>query len=135
MTTRIDLPGGAWADLKDPEELTNRERKMLRRRVNAATKVGDELKAIGVTADMAREGVPDALAAQVEAVINEDAFDALSDAQAALIVAYVAAWSLDLPLPTLDTVDDLPAPVFDALAEATSKPGADSEEAPEPAPA
>lgn len=135
MSRRIDLPGGAWADLKDPDELTNRDRKLLRRRVNSATKVGDRLRALGVTADMAREGVSDALAAQVEAVLDSDAFDALSDAQGAFIVAYTAAWSLDRPLPTLDTVDDLPAPIFDALAEATSKLGADSEEVPEPAPA
>ncbi len=43
------------------------------------------------------------------------------DFQEAALVAVIGAWSLDLPLPTMDTVGDLDSAIFDAVAAATSR--------------
>jgi len=48
----------------------------------------------------------------------------LMELQDATIVALLAGWSLDRPLPTMDTIQDLPGELYDALAEATKELGA-----------
>lgn len=120
MARKIDLPGGGWASIKDPEELTNRDRKLLRRNAFAAVELGNKLRGLGVQPGADPQDIPDELAEKIAGVITADDWDLLSDSQAAFIVAYVGEWSLDRPLPTMDTVDDLPGPIFDALARATA---------------
>ena len=124
MTTRIDLPGGAWADIKAPDELTNRDRKLLRRYAMGAMGVRSKLLAAGFGADQLATGISDPeIEAKIGDTLTADDLDATDSAQSAFIVSYLSAWSLDRPLPTMDTVDDLPGPVFDALAKATTSLG------------
>ncbi len=132
MTRRIDLPGGGWADIKEPTELTNRDRKLLRRGVLPAmtvrTKLMDRARASDIEAVRADPAnVPADVTERLGEAMTGDDMDAMSDAQAACIVAYVAGWSqngTDLaPALTLDTVDDLPAPIFDLLANETASLG------------
>lgn len=121
MSTKIDLPGGGWAEIKDPDELTNRDRKLLRRHVLAASGLREKLIAAGVDPEAAKEAQIDAAAgARIAALLTPDDMDLTDAAQGAFIVAYVASWDADRPLPTMDTVDDLPGPVYDVLAKATT---------------
>lgn len=84
---RIDLPGGAWAELRDPDVVTERQRKPL------VTAIGRVTKA---------EGMEDA------------GFSAIFDAQDATIMVMVEAWSFDAPV-VADSLLDLPAKTVDAL--------------------
>ena len=120
---KIDLPGGGWASIKDPDELTNRERKLLRRHVFGATDLRSKLLAAGVKPGTRPEDVPEEVMEAIGETLELDDLEALSDTQSAFIVAYTAEWSLQRPLPTMDTVDDLPGPIFDALAAATAELG------------
>ena len=120
MTTRHDLPGGGWADIKDPTEVTNSERRLVRQYLmTAQSATSAKLASLGVTAEMSGN-LPPELAAKVNAATTFEDLDLIDDAQAALIVAYTAGWSLERPLPTMGTVNDLPGPVYDALAQATT---------------
>lgn len=116
---RVDLPGGGWAVIKDPTDLTNRERRVLRHAVFPARALSEKLTAAGAQPD---RPTPDALDALGDTLTADD-LDLIDGAQAAFIVVYTAelhaADGSSLPLPTLETVDDLPGPIFDALAQAT----------------
>lgn len=130
MATRIDLPGGGWAEIKDPDDLTHGDRKRLRRySMNAAGiygKVGpirDSMAAVVRGVD----DIPEEVAARLGAILDADDLDTLDDMQAAFIVVWTAAWGLAPgttgPPLTMETVDDLPPRIFDALAKATTKLG------------
>jgi hypothetical protein len=116
---KIDLPDGGWAQLAEPEELTNRQRKMLRRSVapvldsDGGPPLRDRILEAGV------DPKDEATWVKAAGLLSAADLEAVDDIQAAFIVAYVREWSLDLPLPTMETVDDLPGPIFDALSEAT----------------
>lgn len=122
MSHRIDLPDGGWADIADPKELSNRSRKLLRRYAfpayNARDHFADVVIPDGATDEQKAEAAIDALAATDPADL-----ELVDNMQAAFIVAYVVAWSRTDALPTMDTVDDLPGPVFDVLAAETGKLG------------
>ena len=120
MATKIDLPGGGWAEIKDPSDLTNRDRKLLRRHVYAARDImATKMAKVGIKPGTARKDIPAEAQAKLDELLTTDDLDLINEAQAAFIVAYTASWSLDRPLPTMETVDDLPGQVFDAIAEAT----------------
>lgn len=119
MSTKIDLPGGGWAEIKDPEELTNRERKLLRRHAFGARELRGKLLATGIKPGTKVQDIPDDLEEKLLGQLTAEDLEGADGIQAAFIVAYTASWSLDRPLPTMETVDDLPGQVFDAIAEAT----------------
>jgi hypothetical protein len=117
---RIDLPGGHWADIKAPDEISNRDRKTLRRHAMAARGVAEKLADAGLLAPgQDPTSLDEATQAKIGRLIDADDLDLTDAAQSAIIVAYVAAWDLG-DLPTMDTVDDLPGPVFDRLAMVTA---------------
>ena len=89
---RIDLPASAWAELRDPDVVTERGRKPLIAALNGATKAVDD----GVV------------------------IDSMLDVQDALIVVMVEAWSFDLPVEA-DSLLDLPAKTVTALRKACAK--------------
>lgn len=120
MGTKVDLPNGGWAEIKDPEELTNRDRKLLRRYVLGMRATREKLLAAGITPGVTPADLSPEEEERLEGLLDADELDAISNVQGAFIVAYTASWSLDGPLPTMDTVDDLPGPVFDKLADATA---------------
>jgi hypothetical protein len=150
MTNHVSLPGGGWANIKTPDLLTNRERKVLRRVMIGAAKVGsvlrDTMRAVDLDAIRADPfNIPDEIGEKVAGALSPDEMDQMTDVQAALIVAYVAEWSIGeravetfgqaaeawlprhgsrgdvlvSPNPTMETVDDLPSPVYDAFTRET----------------
>lgn len=113
------LPDGGWAVLREPEDLTNRHRKLLRAISMPAFRLAGKLDGLeGKTGDAL-----DAEAIDVMSKVSAGDLDSLSDMQAGYIIVYLESWSWDRPLPTIDDVDDLPMPIFDALAEATTRAG------------
>lgn len=110
---RIELPGGAWADIRDPEELSERHRRPVKNLASASVATIARLEGISAGEDMAALG------------ITEEEADRLTRLQDATIVAVVAAWSYDLPV-TADALLDLPGAAYDALAAATAKTGAEA---------
>jgi hypothetical protein len=133
MTERVELPNDNWAELRTEEEMTERHRRILRHALPASAKLQAKIEEI----DGQRQ-----MKARAEAAARGEAFlpspdsesgalsfsdmgdfgpaemDAIWDLRAAHIVAYVKSWSLGDP-PTLETVIDIEAPYFDALAAAT----------------
>lgn len=108
---RVHLDDGGWVDLRDKEEITVGGR----RGIQAIA---------GSLADVLAK-LPDdpAEAAKVNLAalgMSETELDAMLRLQQASVVAFLAGWSLPDPLPTLHTVDDMPAAVFDRIAAATA---------------
>lgn len=108
---RIELPGGAWADLREISEITERLRRPIKVIAGASAATIARLQGVTTTDDMAALG------------LSEDEADRFSRLQDATIVAVVAAWSYDLPIST-DSLLDIPAEAYDALAVATATVGA-----------
>lgn len=88
--TRIDLPGGAWAELRDPDVVTERQRKPLITAMGRASKY---------------EGMDDS------------GFGAILDVQDATILVMVAAWSFEAPV-SAEGLLDLTGKTVDALRKA-----------------
>jgi hypothetical protein len=118
MTTKVDIPGG-YAILRDQSELRGRDRMLIKAAAMAAA------PAIEKMPDSVTEGGPDdedpataqtriaAEMAQVQLTWQESM--ALLELRQATMIACLQSWSLDRPLPTMDTVGDLPADLYDAL--------------------
>lgn len=87
---KIDLPGGAWASLRDPAVVTERQRKPFVTAMGRASKF---------------EGMDDS------------GFAAILDLQDSLVLALVDSWSFDAPV-SADGMLDLPAQTVDALRRA-----------------
>lgn len=114
----VVIPGGV-ARFKDRNEMRGRDSKM----VKAAT-----IAAQGALAKLPDEARPkpgesekDA-AVRMEEVLKTTKLDltqeeamALLSMKEAIVVAYLASWTLDIPLPTLETIGDLPEEIYDAL--------------------
>lgn len=110
---RIDLPDGQWADIRDPEEITVRGR----RPVLAVTMALQDVWPALAAAQAANE--------PLEALgLSEEQYETVMRLGEVSIVAVLAAWSLPDPLPTVETVGDLPVTLYDALAEASAPTGA-----------
>ena len=105
----IELPNGASAILRDRGELTERAvRAISRAQTRAVGTLGKLLKAGFDDNDPATYGAYSDLTPEDE--------DNLDGFQAVLIVTMLSSWSLDKELPTVETVLDLPKPLYDALA-------------------
>ena len=85
--TRIDLPAGAWAELRDPDAVTERQRKPFVAALGRATKY---------------EGMDDG------------GLSSMMDVQDALVMAMVEGWSFTLPV-NADSLLDLPHKTVTAL--------------------
>ena len=91
--TRLDLPGGAWAELRDPEAVTERQRKPF----------------IG------------ALGRAAKAEGSEDGgLTAMIEVQDTLVMAMISSWSFELPI-AADSLLDLPHKTVSALRTACTK--------------
>lgn len=108
MSKTVDIPGGQ-AVIRDADEMTERQRRIIRRVMIDA--LGD---AIG---DIDANAISDATDLKLR--ITPQLGDAMFDLRDAAIVAGLASWSLPEPLPTVDTVQDLPTSLYDALEAAT----------------
>ena len=115
MSDKVEFPGG-WAKLRDPEDVTERQRRPLAkvRRALLASDVGDvlvERAALGEKADDKE------IAKLFKPVLNREEWDLLSDSSDLLIVALVEEWSFDTPV-TVDEVKNLPGRAYKALRKA-----------------
>jgi hypothetical protein len=98
--------------------MTERQRRIIRRvMINA---VGDAMGEVDVSkfTDIKSPDTTDDTKVAIK--ITPELGDAMFGLRDASIVAGLVEWSLEQPLPTLDTVQDLPGALYDALAEATS---------------
>lgn len=100
----VDLPDGHWALLVTPKEMTVGRRRLV--------EIASAVYAHALSSDDP-EAEP----------------RALMRVQDATIVALLASWTLDRPLPALDTLDDMPSDVYDALQEACAARGREVAEA------
>ncbi len=107
---RITLPGGGWADLHDKPSVRGR-RGIQAISIGLGKPLIDRLKGVDPTTDLSELGLTEAQA------------DGMIRLGEATVVAFLAAWSLDAPLPTLSTIGDVDPDVFDALAGATAARG------------
>lgn len=111
----IDIPGGT-ATLRDT--ISVGKRREIRRL---------SLGALGVMSKVQNLSEDSSLAdlAQLE-MQPDDAkvmFDVQDATQDATILAFLESWTLDQPLPTADTIGELDAELYDALAEGVNKIG------------
>jgi len=116
MSERIELPDGAWANLRKPSAVPER----LRRPVTKAMFVVASGTAGKALMDVDQDLSNEAKAAQVAQSLNPDTLDLYSNLNDLLIVARVSEWSYDLPI-TLDGVLDLPSNAYEVLQEVTAQ--------------
>ena len=115
MSTTIDLPGGAKAELKDSDELTNREMKTMQRSTRVAMNIANDLEQQGFKDD-------DPESWKTIANLSDDDYDSLDVFQRTCVVLRLKSWTLDRPLPqTPNEVDDLPLSIYAPLTEAAVK--------------
>lgn len=97
MTERIELPDGAWAELRSPRTVPER----LRRPVTKMMFAISNNQEIQNTDDN---------------VVNPELVGIYSELNDLMIVARVVAWSFDLPI-SVDGVLDLPGDAYEILQE------------------
>jgi len=116
---RENLPGAAWADLRDQAEVPER----LRRPVRAIQmKLARDPAFAGVVAEASKKGVDalkgigEAEAAQMASQMGDEAAGLLDELNDRLIVARVVGWSYEAPV-SMEALLDLPGPAYDRLKE------------------
>src|SRR5258708_3833400 len=117
----VDIPGGT-AKFKTREELRGRDTKLVKAAVIAAQsaieKLGDDAeKKPGETDEDAAKRLAVAMREKHIVFTSEEA-TSLLDMREAMAVAYLHSWTLEIPLPTLATIGDLPDKLYEALDEA-----------------
>lgn len=119
---RVTLPDGGWADIRDADEVTTKGRRGIM--VIAAT-LAPVMPLIGAEQEAAQADGRDLdVPTLLGKGMTEDQVDAMLRLGEATVVAFLAGWSYQEPLPTIATVGDLPAARFDALQAATASGGA-----------
>lgn len=118
----INIPGGT-AKIKDRKDLRGRDSKLIKASALAAQNV---LAKIPEEARPKPKEDEKVAAERMNKYLTEHPIQMtpaegmqLLDLKEAVMVAYLAEWSLDLPLPTLETIGDLPDDIYQALDDAT----------------
>lgn len=117
---RVTLPGGGWADLREPsgsDEPIDKLTVKGRRGINVVSgRLSQEGRA-RIVAIQNMDAGPDRDAAvnALDSALSEDDLEAFFRIQEATLVALLIDWSLDRALPTTHTVGDMPVDVYDAL--------------------
>lgn len=125
MTTHIELPGGHWAELRDPMETSERERRPLKARFLELSRTGTvaahPVGAVAVTGALhpMAGGGPSTAAAPAPQVSVDEELDLIETFEHEAIAFFVVAW--DFPFePSPDALYDLPVPCFTALSTAVT---------------
>lgn len=118
MSDKVDLGNGAWAKLRDPQDVTERNRRPLAKiqRVIAGTPIGSVL----LERELERPGeeiTEDEMGKILRPFLGDEAMDKFEDSDDLLIYALVEEWSIDSPI-TVETIQDLPGRAYDALRDA-----------------
>jgi hypothetical protein len=111
----VQIPGGT-ALVRDPEDIRGRDRLLVKAAAMAAS---------SALAKLPPELVDPELSPEQVAQRSQEAFEqitlswqeslAMLELRQATVVACLASWDLDLPLPTMETIGDLPGDLYDAL--------------------
>jgi hypothetical protein len=119
MGDKIELPGGEWAELRDPYTVTERERRPLKRAFLALSQAGSTNEAPGEVA--VNTPVPPQLGGGASASLADlDAkMTAMEDFEAQAAAFFVTSWSFPTA-PSADALLDLPAAAYAAIDEAVS---------------
>jgi hypothetical protein len=117
-TTHFDLPSGASAELRDVKDVTDRQRRPIRK---IQTVLAGNAKFIDAVTEAGKTGGKDLTEDQQRAIAEGmgDAFDPLENLNDLLVVAAVQSWSYDFPV-SVDNCQDLPARDLDALRKASA---------------
>ena len=120
---RIDLPNDQWAELRDPQAVTERQRRPIARALRGVRpEIQERSRAAAELPDL-DDGKPgaekqDALQRLQFLMTNEEA-DAYQTAGDAAAVALIASWSFESE-PSMDSLLDLPARSLDILRRAVA---------------
>jgi len=113
MTDKVDLGNGSWAKLRDPQDVTDKQRRPLAKlqRLLAASNLGE---ALTQRAQMGEEVTDKDLQDLLKPVLADDEWELLESTSDLLIVALVEEWSFDTPI-IVESVQNLPGRVSKAL--------------------
>ena len=115
MSTRVELPDGEHAILKDSDELTNREVKTLRRAARQATAVALDLEGAGFADDNPESW-------RLLAEMPDEDYDRLDIFQRMCVLLRLESWTVGREMPTTDDeVDDLPRSIYVPLVTAAAQ--------------
>jgi hypothetical protein len=112
----VNLPSGATADLRDVAEVTERQRRPIKR-IQAQLAARPAFAAAVKEAQAIAKAAGTDLSPEAELRIAAgmgDAFDLLEDLNDSLVAALVAGWSYGFAV-TVDAVQDVPGADLDAL--------------------
>ena len=107
---KVSLPNDAWATIRARGEITERVSRQVSRAVVNSSAVAAKLNKLGFLDD-------DPNTYDAYKSLTDDEQVELNYVQTALILGFVSSWSFDGAV-TEDSVLDLPAPVYEALATA-----------------
>lgn len=117
----VDIPGGT-AQFKTREELRARDTKL----VKAATlSAQPAIEKLGADAEIKKGETEEEATARLSKLLKEKEIvfttqEAMSllGLYEAMVVAYLHSWTIERPLPTVDTIGDLPEALYEALEDA-----------------
>lgn len=109
---KISLPNGAWAVLRDPEDITERQRRpLVRLQRRTLMKAATQLAGVDLQNMTEREALQ-----KIAPALSDEDFDALEDIDDLVIVTLVDSWSFEQPV-SVDGSLDLPSKTRSALIE------------------
>ncbi|HEV8065122.1 MAG TPA: hypothetical protein VGP46_09830 [Acidimicrobiales bacterium] len=116
--TKVDLPGGAWVELRDPMDATERQRRPLR---EAFMEMGRAQRGPSTPAgsDAVTTPLPPQLGGgqPVNEVPVAETLDAIDDFTHKAVAFFITAWSFEFPC-TPESLYDIPVPIYNAIDEA-----------------
>lgn len=117
MSVVIEVPGGT-CELRDASEMRGRDRKLVGAAALAAASAIAKLPP-----DMDAETPLDA----ASLAFTLDEAMAMGTLREVVAIARLVSWTLDRPLPTAQTIGDLPGDLYDALIEQAGDPSVAAE--------
>lgn len=116
--SHITLPSGATADLRPAEDITERQRRPIKRIQAELAGNTSFVKAVQEAQDAGDGELSQEAQLRIAAGMG-DAFDLLENLNDLLVAAAVRGWSYDFPV-SADSAQDLPGHDLDALREVCS---------------
>ena len=118
MPETIEIPGG-WATIRSRDELRGRDRNLIKAAAMAAApaiaKMPDSVTGGAVEGETEEQAQARVAAEVGELSLTWQESMALLELRQATVCAVLQSWTLPLPLPTMDTIGDLDADLYDAL--------------------
>lgn len=105
----VEIPGGT-AEIRDTHDVKVRHRRLIESAGVAAAPI---------IARLPKDGTEFTETTIADMGLDRHEAELMFELQDATVVALLAGWSLDLPLPTMDTIGDLDTGLYEALGEIT----------------